>query len=128
MYPARFPTWATQIIFKDGSAHFFDSPVDLFMFLDEPGRFDQSHSADDVEALYVADHLRATWLDAKTAFFVIGSDIRGPMRGPDIPAFASDTEATAFVSKQGGRMLRFDAIDSSTVATLRDANHATHAQ
>ena len=126
MYPARYPTWAAQLIFKDGTAHFFDSAVDLFMFLDEPARFDQAHTADDVEALYVADHLRASWLAARAAFFVIGAKVHGPMRGPDIPAFASIDEATAFVSEHGGRVLRFDAIDSSTVATLRDANHATH--
>lgn len=126
MYPARFPTWAAQVIFKDGSAHFFDSAVDLFIFLNEPARFDHAHTADDVEALYVADHLRATWLDAKTALFVIGADIHGPMRAPDIPAFAGDDEATAFIAVHGGRVLRIDAINRNTVSELRDANHATH--
>ncbi|MBU1396829.1 MAG: nitrous oxide reductase accessory protein NosL, partial [Gammaproteobacteria bacterium] len=33
MYPARFSRWAAQSIFKDGAAHYFDSPLDLFVFL-----------------------------------------------------------------------------------------------
>src|SRR5690606_33954239 len=33
MYPSRFARWAAQVIFADGAAHFFDSPVDVFLFL-----------------------------------------------------------------------------------------------
>ncbi len=127
MYPARFPKWAAQIIFSDGTAHFFDSPVDLFMFLDQTGRFDPSHTAADLAALYVADYRSGAWLDARSAAFVIGSAVRGPMRGPDLPAFADQVTARIFAGGHGGRVLLFDAVDRRTVATLRDANHAEHA-
>jgi len=127
MYPARFPKWAAQIIFSDGTAHFFDSPVDLFMFLDQTVRFDPSHTVADVAALYVADYRSGAWLDARSAAFVIGSTVRGPMRGPDLPAFADQVTARIFAGEHGGRVRLFGAIDHSTVATLRDANHAEHA-
>ncbi|WP_068639284.1 nitrous oxide reductase accessory protein NosL [Thauera butanivorans] len=126
MYPARFPNWAAQIIFSDGSVHFFDSPVDLFAFLDEPARFDAEHTAEDAAALYVADHLSGGWLDARKAVFVIGSGVRGPMRGPDLPAFAEAAAAQAFIAEHGGRALAFDEIDRSTVRDLRSAAHSGH--
>ena len=126
MYPARFPLWAAQIIFKDGAAHFFDSPVDLFMFLDKPARFGTERSATDAAAIYVADFRSGTWLAAREAVFVRDSKARGPMRGPDLPAFADETVAQAFIAEQGGRALRFDQVDASVVAGLRDANHAQH--
>ncbi|HRP25235.1 nitrous oxide reductase accessory protein NosL [Thauera sp.] len=126
MYPARFPRWAAQIIFDDGAAHFFDSPVDLFLFLAEPARFDATHRADDAAALYVADFRSGRWLDAREAVFVIDAGIRGPMRGPDLPAFADIAAAEAFIAEQGGRRLRFGDIEPATVAGLRDANHRHH--
>jgi copper chaperone NosL len=126
MYPARFPRWAAQIIFKDGAAHFFDSPVDLFMFLDKPGRFGSERSAADAAAIYVADFRSGAWLNAREAVFVRDSRARGPMRGPDLPAFADETAAQAFITEQGGRVLHFDQVDASVVASLRDANHAQH--
>ena len=126
MYPARFPKWAAQIIFSDGSAHFFDSPVDLFAFLDEPARFDAEHTAADAAALYVADHRSGTWVDARKAVFVIGSSVRGPMRGPDLPAFAEPGAAQTFIAEHGGRALAFDEIGHNTAHELRNAAHDGH--
>lgn len=126
MYAARFPRWAAQIVFADGATHFFDSPVDLFMFLAEPARFGSARSTRDAAALYVADFASGRWLDARQAVFVLGSTVRGPMRGPDLPAFADTAAAEAFAAANGGRTLRFGEIDPAIVGTLRDANHSHH--
>jgi nitrous oxide reductase accessory protein NosL len=126
MYPARFPQWASQIIFTDGSAHFFDSPVDLFIFLDGPARFDATHTAEDAAAMYVADHRDGSWLDARQAVFVIGSRARGPMRGPDLPAFADLGAARAFIAEHGGQTLDFGEAGRSVMDGLRDAAHDGH--
>ena len=126
MYPARFPRWAAQIIFADGATHFFDSPVDLFMFLAEPARFDSARSGADAAALHVADFDSGRWLDARRAVFVLGAKVRGPMRGPDLPAFADTTAAAAFAAANGGRTLHFAEIDPAIVSKLRDANHRHH--
>lgn len=126
MYPARFPRWAAQIIFTDGAAHFFDSPVDLFMFLDDPSRFGSARAAADAAAIYVADFRGGAWLPARQAVFVRDSRARGPMRGPDLPAFADAAAARAFIAEQGGQALSFGEINARFVNGLRDANHARH--
>ncbi|MBS0543221.1 MAG: nitrous oxide reductase accessory protein NosL [Proteobacteria bacterium] len=126
MYPARFAKWAAQVIFDDGSAHFFDSPVDLFMFLAEPARFDASHSPGQAAALYVSDFNGSGWTDARAAAYVLGSSARGPMRGPDLPAFADEAAARRFATERGGHVLRFADIRGDTLAGLRDATHSSH--
>lgn len=133
MYPARFGKWAAQLIFADGGAHFFDSPIDLFMFLAEPARFDARYQAgaapdvlQEVAALYVSDHGGQGWIDARRAAFVAGSTARGPMRGPDLPAFVDVAAAQAFAARQGGKVHAFEQIDASLLQTLRDTNHARH--
>ncbi len=124
MYPARAPTWAAQLIFTDGMAHFFDSPADLFLFLAEPARFDAPRQDEAAAALYVADHGGGGWIDARQALYVLGSDARGPMRGPDLPAFADEAAASRFSARHGGRVVGFAAIDAGVVAGLRDTTHA----
>ncbi|ATE58585.1 nitrous oxide reductase accessory protein NosL [Thauera sinica] len=126
MYPSRFPRWAAQLILDDGGALFFDSPVDLFLFLAEPERFGAARDAARAAALYVSDHAGRGWVDARQAVFVTGSAARGPMRGPDLPAFADEAGAAAFVAEHGGRTVRFDGIDPPLLASLRDQNHARH--
>jgi nitrous oxide reductase accessory protein NosL len=76
--------------------------------------------------LYVADHRDGCWLDARQAVFVIGSRARGPMRGPDLPAFADSGAAQAFIGEHGGRALSFDEVDRRTARELRNAAHAGH--
>lgn len=126
MYPARFPSWVAQVVFDDGSAHFFDSPVDLLIFLQTPERFDTEHDASSIARRYVVDHRDGRWLDADQARFVLGSSARGPMRGPDLPAFGSAADAAAFSAESGGRVVTMADIDADAVARLRDATHATH--
>ena len=45
MFPARAPDWAAQIIFDDGDAHFFDSPLSLFMYLHDMARYGAGRQA-----------------------------------------------------------------------------------
>lgn len=126
MYPARHPKWAAQLIFEDGAAHFFDSPVDLFIYLADPGLFDAARADAVAAAIHVSDFTGAGWLDARSASFVIGSAARGPMRGADLPAFGERAAAEAFAAEHGGAVIRFAEIDNAAVAGLRDANHAGH--
>lgn len=126
MYPSRFPRWAAQLIFDDGGAHFFDSPADLFLMLADLEHFDAQHRTEQAVALYVSDFQGSGWLNARHAVFVVGSRIRGPMRGPDLPAFADTSSAEAFIAEQGGRTLGFADITPTLLATLRNQNHAHH--
>jgi len=124
MFPARYPRWAAQLIFEDGAAHFFDSPVDLFIFLDDTARYDPERADDAVAAHYVTDFDTGHWIAAGEAYFVIGSAVRGPMRGPDLPAFATHDQASAFAATQGGEVATYADITPARVAKLRTANHA----
>lgn len=124
MYPARFPRWAAQLVFEDGAAHFFDSAVDLFLFLADSTPFDPSRGREEVAALYVTDFGGQGWIDARRAYFVTGSRVRGPMRGADLPAFADEASAAAFIAAEGGRAIAFDAVDAPLLKALRGANHA----
>lgn len=124
MYPARYPRWASQLIYEDGAAHFFDSPVDLLLFASEPARYDPERASATIAARYLSDYRKGGWIPADEAWLVWGSRVHGPMRGADLPAFASAQDAGAFAAEHGGEVLRFEAIDGERLAILRDSNHS----
>ena len=55
MYPARSAEWAAQIIFANGDAHFFDSPLSLFQYLADVAKYSQGRTAQELVARYVTD-------------------------------------------------------------------------
>ena len=135
MFPARAPDWAAQIIFDDGDAHFFDSPLSLFMYLHDMARYGAGRQAQQIVAQYVTDAGRppvgpdgmapkSRWIDARTAFYVHGSSAKGPMRAGNLPAFASREAAQAFAASRGGVVLAFDGVDAPLIARL--GGRSTH--
>ncbi|MDO5288488.1 MAG: nitrous oxide reductase accessory protein NosL [Pseudomonadota bacterium] len=137
MYPARYPRWAAQVLYRDQHAHFFDSPVDLLQFLADVGRHRSGHSAADILSRWVshagtdtahAAHA-AAWIALESAWFVHGSSAMGPMRTPDLPAFASQAQAQAFSRQRGGQVLAWADITPAIVQSLSTRRkHTLHEQ
>lgn len=123
MYPAQYPMWRAQIIFKDNDARVFDSPVDMFRFLRVMPMFDKGHAATDVDAVFVTDFLKRNWIDGRSAFFVAGSDAKGPMREANLPAFADRQAATAFAAEHGGNVVLFAEVTRELLRALGGAAH-----
>jgi copper chaperone NosL len=88
------------VVFKDGKVVGFDGPGDMFRYLLEPGKykFDPAQIAN----VYVSEYGSPKFLDAKTAFFVVGSDFTG-MMGPDAAPFATKEAAEKFKTEHKGR-------------------------
>lgn len=123
MYPYRTPQWTAQIVFNDQSASSFDSPVDLFRFLNNMVLFDKQHKPADIGAIYVSDFGSKTLVDAKKAFFVLGSKATGPMNDPNLPAFATREAADAFAKAQGGTVLGFGEVTRDVIKGLNGGHH-----
>ena len=72
-----------------------------------------------VAAIYVSDMAVAkswdqpgaeNWIDARTAFFVLGSRQRGGMGTAETVPFSTEAAALAFAAANGGEVMRFDDI------------------
>ena len=123
MYPYRSPQWMGQIVFNDQTASTFDSPVDMFRFLNNMVLFDKQHKPADVGAIWVADFGTKAWVDAKKAFYVIGSKALGPMNDPNLPAFATREAADAHINAQGGKVLLFGEVTREVIKSLSGGQH-----
>jgi len=87
----------------------------------------------DVRAIYVSDMAKApnwekpgttNWVDARKAFFVIGSRMKGGMGADEAVPFSAREAAETFASENGGRVLAFAEVPEDYVlnATAETTN------
>lgn len=113
---ASFPSWATAVVFKDGSRAFFDGPKDMFRYLFDLKKYNPSKQNADVAAVRVTDYYGVTFVDGKTAWYVEGSDVKGPM-GDELVPFGKETDARAFLKDHKGKnVIPFASVTTRTVA------------
>jgi len=118
MFVSKYPDWTATVEFQDGSLAWFDGAKDLFKFLADPGRFMPGRRATDVRVVTVTDYYGVTPLDAKEAFFVVGSDVFGPM-GKELVPFGKKAEAEEFLrDHRGKRVLRFGDVNRAVLEGL----------
>ena len=101
-FPSRVPGWAEQLIFANGDAYFFDSPLTLFIYLRNLQRYAPGRQASEVAASYVHAMGDGGWLPALQAVYVSGSTALGPMRRGNLPAFRNLADAQQFIARNGG--------------------------
>jgi copper chaperone NosL len=118
MFVAKYPDWTAEVIFKDGSHAVFDGPKDLFKFLLDMKQFAPGRSPVDIASVFVQDYYAVKPVDGKKAFYVLGSDVNGPM-GRELVAFAGETEAREFLrDHHGKKLLRFQEITPAVLGEL----------
>ena len=120
MFVAKYPNWLAEIQYDEPSqTRFFDGPKDMMVFYFTPEQYG-GPSQDTVKAVFVKDYYSLNRIPAKDAFYVIGSDIFGPM-GHELIPFASKDAAESFLKDHHGReILTFDSITPELVESLRE--------
>ena len=118
MFVAKYPDWLAQIRFRNQQTVFFDGAKDFFKYYFRMDRYRPGKTTDAVGAVYVTDYYTMKSIDAAAAFFVVGSDVYGPM-GHELIAFASESDAAAFLRDHRGRqILRFEAVSPQLLRSL----------
>ena len=110
-----FPGPKAQIHYADGETDFFCDTMEMFSLYLKP---EQQRR---VKAIFTQDMgktnwqaPRGQWIDARKAYYIIGSDMPGSM-GPTLASFARMEDAQAFSKKHGGKVLRFDQVTPEMV-------------
>jgi hypothetical protein len=118
MFVVKYPAWTATAHFKDGTVSYYDGPKDMFSHYFNTARYTPGKNQSDIAALAVKEYYSLAVIDAKAAFFVIGSDVHGPM-GHELIPFRSEKDALAFkLDHKGKRILRFNEITRQTVQSL----------
>ncbi|WP_309498268.1 nitrous oxide reductase accessory protein NosL, partial [Sulfurovum sp.] len=115
MFVSKYPKWASSLKIKQ-ETHYFDGIKDMMKFyiFDVDFPYNRKH----IKAINVTDFYTLESIDAKTAFYVIGSNVYGPM-GNELIAFSTRKASENFKKEHLGKtILRFEAITPTLVMGL----------
>ena len=118
MFVAKYPDFAAEIIFRDGTYAVFDGVKDMLKYYFALAKYHPEKKRSDIDSLYVTDYYDLSLIDGLKAFYVPGSDVYGPMGREMIP-FGSRSDAEEFrKDHQGKAVLEFDGITHDAVKGL----------
>lgn len=118
MLVAKYPNWIAILELEDGKPSFFDGAKDLFKYFFDLQKAARGRKPPRISRLWVTEYYGLTRVDARTAFYVVGSDVLGPM-GHELVPLASGEEAEEFLADhKGRRILRFDDVTFDTPEKL----------
>ncbi len=110
MFVAKYTHWVAEVIFKDGTYAVFDGPKDMFKYYLNLQKYAPSKNLADITAIFVTEYYLTKLLDARKLFFVIGSDVYGPMGDEFIP-LSSEADAREFMrDHKGTRIFKFQEV------------------
>jgi copper chaperone NosL len=118
MFVYKYPDWVSQAVFRDGSRIYFDGMKDLMKFFFKVPQYQPGKSRGEIAVLYVTDYYSLISIEGARAYYVIGSDVFGPM-GKELIPFGKEAEAREFLKDhKGKRILRFQEITPEILKTL----------
>ena len=101
MFVYKYPDWVAEIVFTDGSREVFDGAKDLFRYYLDMRGFGGKKRQGEVAAVFVTDYYTLEPIDGRTALYVIGSDVYGPM-GKELIPFERRADAEEFLRDHRG--------------------------
>ena len=110
MFPARRPQTAAAMTLKSGETFYFCGNGCLLRTWLRPTIY-LGKKQDAIDRLVVQDYFSGRPIDGRTATWVAGSDVVGPM-GPAIIVLGDPDQLAAFKSRHGGKtVFTFDQVD-----------------
>ena len=119
MYVAKYTDWVAQVALADGTYYFFDGVKDMVKFYLDTPKYAPQKKTEDIKAVFVKDYYNVKFIDGTKAFYVIGSDVMGPM-GKELVPFEKEDDAKAFLKDhKGEKILLFKEITPEIVKKLQ---------
>ncbi len=109
MFLYKYPRWATRIEYKDKNVS-FDGVKDLMKYYFEHPK--------NIKDILVQEYYTQETIDGTKAYYVLGSDVYGPM-GKELIAFKDKASAERFyLDHKAKKILKFDEITPEIVYKL----------
>jgi len=118
MFTSMFADRNAKIQFKDATQAVFCGAKCMFKYYLNMSKYNPSKTESDVAAISVKDYYSAASIDALKAFYVIWSDVYGPMGHEPIP-FEKEADAKKLLQEhKGKKILGFKDINSNLIKSL----------
>ncbi len=110
MIVEKYPNWMQKVVLAGNDTLYFDGTRCMFKILNE--------SEKEVQSVLVKDYYSLEYINGKAAWYVIGSDVLGPM-GSELIPFEEEAAAKEFFKDHAAeKIVRFDDVDLKLVMRL----------
>jgi len=117
MFVAKYPKWAASITINE-TTYYFDGVKDMMKYYIFDGNFVYDRSA--ISEILVGDYYTLDAMDAKEAFYVVDSNVYGPM-GRELIPFKTLQKAETFMQEhKGKKLVRFNEVTAKMLMALDD--------
>jgi nitrous oxide reductase accessory protein NosL len=118
MFVAKYPYWTASVRFRDGHLEHCDGAKDLWKYVADVAHWTPGRSAETIAATAVTSYYENERIAAAEAWYVIGSNVLGPM-GHELVPHAGEADAKEFLADHAGRrILRATEITPALLAGL----------
>lgn len=118
MFVAKYQPWITQLHVAGQDPEMFDGVKDMMAYYYKPSAYGGSGDMAEAE-IWVKDYYTLKWIDGRGAFFVVGSDVMGPM-GEELIPFDSQSAAENFMKDHKGKeVMKFADIKSDMIMQMK---------
>ncbi len=121
MFVAKYPQWLATLTTENNKVFYFDGVKDMMAYFFSPGEFGAT-TGQTISKVEVKDYYSQKWIDGKTAWYVVGSDVLGPM-GHELIPFGSEAAAQNFLKDHHGtEIVLFATITSERITSMRQGH------
>ena len=118
MFVAKYQPWIAQLHADGQVPAMFDGVKDMMAYYFKPGNY--GGAGDMATAnIYVKDYYQQKWIDGRTAYYVVGSDVMGPMGDELIPFDSQDAAENFKKDHKGTQVMKFDEISMEMVMEMK---------
>ena len=118
MFVSGYPNWLAAIRLKNDSVLYFDGPKDMLTYYLHPGKYTLPAGQAAITEVTVKDFYTLKTIDARQAYFVVGSNVFGPM-GKELVPLAERSAAQEFLKDhQGKKIYTFNEITPALLQSL----------
>lgn len=118
MFAAKYPDWMGEIIYDDNMTVFLDGAKDLFKYYFDIQKYHPGKNQDRIKAIYITEYYDLVLINAYAAYYVVGSDVYGPM-GKELIPLTNKRDAEEFMKDHRGKQIvMFKDVTSALITTL----------
>lgn len=118
MFVSGYQNWLAIVRLKNGQTAYFDGPKDMFTYCLNPGKYAPTAKPSDFGEILVKDYYTLKQIDARKAYYVVGSDILGPMGKELIPLARKQDADELMVDHKGKKIYKFNEITPTVLKSL----------
>ena len=119
MFVYKYPKWMAGFVFKSGKQYFHCCPKCMLHNLNHISKYQPGENREQLELVWVTEYYTTKKTDARDVFFVIGTNLVGPMGLDLIPVKGMDAAKNLKQDYNGDLILQIDQITPEVIDLAR---------